>query len=233
MSHSYSSNRVQLIFSTKERKKCISDDFQPKLWAYMAGVAHNQGFETMIIGPLRAMTSALAKDYPMKTLRNLFPRTALLLGVARTLIVFPLFVLGAQGQQNLYVDTNLPNAHPLKRELVEKLKHSGRVTIVTLPENADLILILDQTGRSLGTCASIWLQSECGHRGRLVLRNRQTGEEMWSEEKGGAWQWSGWSDTKVGRKLGNDLVKFLSQHPPGVSSGSQQQIQEGTNVPKL
>ena len=61
----------------------------------------------------------------MKTLRNLFPQTALLLGVARTLIVFPLFVLAAQGQQNLYVDTNLPNAHPLKRELVEKLKQSG------------------------------------------------------------------------------------------------------------
>ena len=231
MSHSYSSNHVHIIFSKKERKKIISDDFQPKLWAYMAGIAHNQGFEGMIVGALRAMTSALAKDYPMKTLRNLFPRTALLL-VARTLIVFPLLVLGAQGQQNLYVDTNLPNAHPLKRELVGKLKQSGRVTIVTLPEKADLILILDQTGRSLGTCASIWLQSECGHRGRLVLRNRRTGEEMWGEEKGGAWQWSGWSDTKVGRKLGNDLVKFLSQHPPEVSSGLQQQIQEGTNVPK-
>jgi hypothetical protein len=169
----------------------------------------------------------------MKLLRNLFPRTALLLGVARTLIVFPLFVLAAQGQQNLYVETNLPNTHPLKRELVEKLKQSGRVTIVTLPEKADLILILDQTGRSLGACASIWLHSECGHRGRVVLKNRQTGEEMWSEEKGGGWQWSGWSDTKVGRKLGDDMVKFLSQHPPDVGSGSQEQIQEGANLPKL
>jgi len=50
MSHSYSSNRIHLIFSTKERKQCLSDDFQPKLWAYMAGIAHNQGFEAMIIG---------------------------------------------------------------------------------------------------------------------------------------------------------------------------------------
>jgi len=155
-------------------------------------------------------------------------RTVVLRGVALTLIAFPVFILTAQGQQSLYVDTNLPNAHPLKRELIEKLKRSGRVTIVTLPEKADLILILDQTGRSLGACASIWLHSECGHRGRVVLRSRQTGEEMWSEEKGGGLQWSGWSDTKVGRKLGDDLVKFLSQHPPDFSSVSQQQ----TQVPK-
>ncbi len=50
MSHSYSSIRVHVIFSTKGRKKCLSDEFQPKLWSYMAGIAHNQGFEAMIIG---------------------------------------------------------------------------------------------------------------------------------------------------------------------------------------
>jgi REP element-mobilizing transposase RayT len=59
MSHSYSSNRVHVIFSTKERKKCISDDFQPKLWAYMAGIAHNQGFESMMIGGVRDHVHAL------------------------------------------------------------------------------------------------------------------------------------------------------------------------------
>jgi putative transposase len=59
MSHSYSSNRVHVIFSTKERKKCLSDDFQPKLWAYMAGIAHNQGFEAMIIGGVRDHVHAL------------------------------------------------------------------------------------------------------------------------------------------------------------------------------
>ena len=59
MSHSYSSNRVHVIFSTKERKKCLSDDFQPKLWAYMAGIAHNQGFEAMIIGGVHDHVHAL------------------------------------------------------------------------------------------------------------------------------------------------------------------------------
>ena len=59
MSHSYSSNRIHVIFSTKERKKCLSDDFQPKLWAYMAGIAHNQGFEAMMIGGVRDHVHAL------------------------------------------------------------------------------------------------------------------------------------------------------------------------------
>jgi putative transposase len=59
MSHSYSSNRIRVIFSTKERKKCLSDDFQPKLWAHMAGIAHNQGFEAMIIGGVRDHVHAL------------------------------------------------------------------------------------------------------------------------------------------------------------------------------
>ena len=59
MSHTYSSNRVHVIFSTKERRKCLSDDFQPKLWAYMAGIAHNQGFEAMIVGGVSDHVHAL------------------------------------------------------------------------------------------------------------------------------------------------------------------------------
>lgn len=50
MSHTYSSNRVHVIFSTKGRQKCLAADLQPKLWAYMAGVAHNHGFEAVKIG---------------------------------------------------------------------------------------------------------------------------------------------------------------------------------------
>jgi putative transposase len=59
MSHTYSSNRVHVIFSTKERRKCLSDAFQPKLWAYMAGIAHNQGLEVMIIGGVSDHAHAL------------------------------------------------------------------------------------------------------------------------------------------------------------------------------
>ena len=39
MSHTYSSNRIHVIFSTKERQKCLREEIQPKLWAYIAGIA--------------------------------------------------------------------------------------------------------------------------------------------------------------------------------------------------
>jgi REP element-mobilizing transposase RayT len=39
MSHSYSSNRIHLTFSTKNREKGISEELQTKLCLYMAGIA--------------------------------------------------------------------------------------------------------------------------------------------------------------------------------------------------
>ena len=59
MSHTYSSNRVHIIFSTKGREKSILEELQPKLWAYMAGIAHNQRFETMIVGGIEDDVHAL------------------------------------------------------------------------------------------------------------------------------------------------------------------------------
>lgn len=45
MPHSYSSNRIHLVFSTKNREKQITEELQPKLWPYMAGIAQNHGFD--------------------------------------------------------------------------------------------------------------------------------------------------------------------------------------------
>ena len=39
-----------MIFSTKERQKCLREELQPKLWAYIAGIAKNHGFEAIKIG---------------------------------------------------------------------------------------------------------------------------------------------------------------------------------------
>jgi hypothetical protein len=41
MPSSYVSNHVHIVFSTKERMRAISETQQPKLWAYMAGIATN------------------------------------------------------------------------------------------------------------------------------------------------------------------------------------------------
>jgi putative transposase len=50
MSHSYSSNRIHLVFNTKNREKRIPDALQLKLWPYMAGIARNHGFEAIKVG---------------------------------------------------------------------------------------------------------------------------------------------------------------------------------------
>ena len=50
MSHTYASNRVHVVFSTKARKKNLADDLQPKLWGYMKGIAKNHGFDAVKIG---------------------------------------------------------------------------------------------------------------------------------------------------------------------------------------
>jgi putative transposase len=59
MSHSYSSNRIHLIFSTKNREKRISADLQTKLWPYMAGIARNHGFEAIKVGGVEDHVHAL------------------------------------------------------------------------------------------------------------------------------------------------------------------------------
>jgi putative transposase len=50
MSHTYSSMRIHVIFSTKERQKRLREEIQPKLWAYIAGIARHYGFEAIEIG---------------------------------------------------------------------------------------------------------------------------------------------------------------------------------------
>jgi REP element-mobilizing transposase RayT len=50
MSHTYSSLRIHAIFSTKERQKRLRQEIQPKLWAYIAGIARHHGFDPIEIG---------------------------------------------------------------------------------------------------------------------------------------------------------------------------------------
>ena len=59
MSHSYCSNRIHLIFSTKNRQKRISADLQTKLWPYLAGIARNHGFEAIKVGGVEDHSHAL------------------------------------------------------------------------------------------------------------------------------------------------------------------------------
>jgi putative transposase len=50
MPHSYATNYLHIVFSTKDRRDLISKETQPKLWAYFAGVAKNIHSFTRIAG---------------------------------------------------------------------------------------------------------------------------------------------------------------------------------------
>jgi REP element-mobilizing transposase RayT len=50
MSHTYAQNVIHVVFSTKDRRKTISTEFQPRLWAYSAGICKKQGIFVHAIG---------------------------------------------------------------------------------------------------------------------------------------------------------------------------------------
>jgi len=50
MSHTYSSLRIHVVFSTKDRQKRLREELQPKLWAYIAGIARHHKFDAIKIG---------------------------------------------------------------------------------------------------------------------------------------------------------------------------------------
>jgi hypothetical protein len=50
MPDTYVSDLVRCVFSTKERRKLIRAETQPKLWSFIGGIARKYGFKTLIIG---------------------------------------------------------------------------------------------------------------------------------------------------------------------------------------
>ena len=61
---SYVSNHVHIVFSTANRLKLISGEIQPKLWAYMAGIAKNHGMYAVAIGGIEDHVHALINVGP-------------------------------------------------------------------------------------------------------------------------------------------------------------------------
>lgn len=50
MSHRYESILVHAIFSTKNREPLIPKNTQPRLWAYIGGIASTNGFKALAVG---------------------------------------------------------------------------------------------------------------------------------------------------------------------------------------
>jgi len=50
MAHTYASLLVHCVFSTKDHRRLIGDELQPKLWAYMGGIARANKFKALAVG---------------------------------------------------------------------------------------------------------------------------------------------------------------------------------------
>jgi putative transposase len=50
---SYTSILVHYVFATHERRPLVSDELQPKLWAYLGGIARTNGMKALAIGGMR------------------------------------------------------------------------------------------------------------------------------------------------------------------------------------
>jgi len=101
----------------------------------------------------------------------------------------------------LYIQA-APDAQAMKEEIVKKLAAWNGVSIVTLPTQADFILDLVQSGK-------LNVVSGSGDKGAAVLKDAHTGEDLWSDSRGGGWSVRGFSNRAIGRKLGEQLVGFL------------------------
>jgi putative transposase len=56
---SYVSSHFHVVYSTKGRIPSIPEKLQPKLWAYMAGIAANHGMRALAIGGIEDHVHAL------------------------------------------------------------------------------------------------------------------------------------------------------------------------------
>ena len=80
-------------------------------------------------------------------------------------------------------------------------KHFITVSLLlAAPVQADLTLEVVQTG-TLGTG---------GNQAAAMLKDNQSGAELWSCTKGGGWAMSGWSNAWVGRAIADEFIKFFS-----------------------
>jgi putative transposase len=50
MSHAYAQNVIHVVFSTKNHSKSITREFQPRMWAYVAGICKNHGIFVHAVG---------------------------------------------------------------------------------------------------------------------------------------------------------------------------------------
>jgi putative transposase len=70
MSHTYVQNLLHVVFSTKERRKLIPTESQPRLWGYLAGVCKREGIFVHAIGGMDDHAHMLIQLPPTSSLSD-------------------------------------------------------------------------------------------------------------------------------------------------------------------
>jgi putative transposase len=65
MAHTSTHNYIHIVFGTKERGYLIANDFQPKLWRYIAGICRNHDILPFIVGGMPDHVHALVRVPPV------------------------------------------------------------------------------------------------------------------------------------------------------------------------
>ena len=50
MSHTYAQNVIHVVFSTKDRRKLLSGEIRPRLWAYAVGICKKVDILVLAVG---------------------------------------------------------------------------------------------------------------------------------------------------------------------------------------
>lgn len=90
----------------------------------------------------------------------------------------------------------------VKTEISKKLRAWGGLTLVELPEDADLVLQVEQTGK-------LNMATGEGAQASAVLIDAKSHIQLWAKTKGGGWSMKGWSIGSSSRAVADDLIKFF------------------------
>ena len=77
MAHTYCSLLFHCVFSTKERRRIIAPEMQPRLWAYMGGIAREHKMTALTVGGMEdhvhillSLPSSLAIAKAMREIKS-------------------------------------------------------------------------------------------------------------------------------------------------------------------
>jgi putative transposase len=68
VSHTYAQNVVHVVFSTKDRRKAMDHELQPKLWAYVTGICRKLDIYVHSVGGMEDHIHLLIQIPPVLTL---------------------------------------------------------------------------------------------------------------------------------------------------------------------